>query len=215
MRKVVFVFLFLIFASLTIFLGFTTDRNYQPNTYYRVYLDWELLGTINSEDVLIEQMNKQQAAIIKKYQTNEVFNPQGLEIKKIVSYEEKTITEENMYNLIQNKKPFTIEGKQVTIYSETDEQKIKDFENKLFEECSFITGENVNFSNLYRFIPIIKSIIVEQYPFITKLNYLDTSTLDFMTINTIIRCYRTDYGDKLLVKSLKKGMVKSLKIQDK
>lgn len=134
MKKVVVIFLFLVLASLTIFLGFSTEKQYQPNTYYQVYLDGELLGTVNSEKELTDYMNKVQNSIIETYQVDEVFLPQGLEIKKIVSYEEKTMDIEKMYNLIQEKKSFTIEAKQITIYSE-EKQKIYVLHESIYEKA--------------------------------------------------------------------------------
>ena len=124
MKKVLTIILILILSSITAFLGFSTKRNYQPNTYYQVTLDGELVGTIASKKELEKYISNTEKYIKEKFNINEVYAPNGLEIKKIVSYGEKLMSVSEIYNLIQDKKPFTIKGYQMTIVDGESSQKI-------------------------------------------------------------------------------------------
>ena len=90
---------------------------------------------------------------------------------------------------------------------------MKKFEKDLFDFCSFITGENIDFSNLDRFISIIKKLIIEQYPNMEYKLYSDVyeKFTDDDIINAISK-YRNKYGDFIKIKSIKKYKTKTLKI---
>ena len=103
-------------------LGFSNTPNPEPNSYYQVYLDDEVVGVIDSKDELESYIDKQGDHIKKKYQTNKVYAPNGLEIKKIVTYHDKVDTAKEVYDKIQKMKPFTIKGFQFKIKS-SDESK--------------------------------------------------------------------------------------------
>ena len=88
------------------------------------------------------------------------------------------------------------------------------FIKELFEFCSFITGETVNFSNIDRLAPTIKNLLYKEYP---KMNKVLTNQYDYyqMTnkeIKDIINIYKETYGEKIKIKSRKKVIVKSLKL---
>lgn len=134
MKKVLPIILVLLLASVTIFLGFSNERNSQPNTYYQVTLDGELIGTIKSEKELKKYISNTEKYIKEKFNIEEVYAPNGLEIKKIVSYQEDLMTVDEIYNLIQNKKPFTIKGYQITIYNDDSDQKIYILDEKIYRE---------------------------------------------------------------------------------
>lgn len=102
-----------------------------------------------------------------------------------------------------------IENKMLTL--ENHPKKIDIFSNNILELCSFITGEEVNYGNLVRFGPIIRQLIIEQYPSIHRLTPVGANDLDDDKIFKLIKYYKDNYGDKLLIKSLKKGMIKTLK----
>ena len=99
-------------------------------------------------------------------------------------------------------------------YTANKRKKIMEkFENDLFDFCSFITGENIDFSNLSLYVPIIKKLLVEQYPNMQyrQLSVDECKTLSDKEINNAIIKYKLLYGDTVKIKSLKKEMVKSLK----
>lgn len=185
-------------ASIVIFLlGFKTSPNAQPNVYYEVYLEGELLGMIESDTELNKYIQKQGERIkknvrdyqsklelintfsklkgsqdkngsnkdlamsfvgnrelpsidreaIKEYldeqlynlsdleisqmreyvdkneiylSTNEVYSPNGTEIKKVYTYDSDIITVEDMYKKLVEGKTFTLPGYKFTIKSKND-----------------------------------------------------------------------------------------------
>lgn len=150
MKKVFLVIFILILSSVTVFLGLSTQKNTQPNTYYQVTLDGELIGNIKSKKQLEKYISNTEEYIKNKYNINEVYAPNGLEIKKIVSYEEDIKDVSEIYNLIQDKKPFTVKGYQLTIYNEEDSQIIYTLDNKIYKESlenvikTFVGTDNYN-----------------------------------------------------------------------
>lgn len=117
--------LFVVLIILSIFaLGFNSKPSKEPNLYYQVYLDDEVIGIIESKDKLLKMIDSQGKYIKKKYNTNKVLAPNGLEIKKITTYNPKVDSAEKVYKKIQNKKPFTIPGYQLTLKEEKNNEKI-------------------------------------------------------------------------------------------
>lgn len=152
MKKVVFGIFVLLIVSVTVFLGFSSDRNNQPQTYYQVYLDGELIGNIKSKESLEKYINNTQKYIKEKYDINEVYAPNGLEIKKIVSFQENIMSVEDVYDLIQERKPFTIKGYQITIFSEEDSQRIYVLDERIYRtalENSIKTFVGTDYYNAY------------------------------------------------------------------
>lgn len=106
-----------------------------------------------------------------------------------------------------------IENRLLTL--ETHPKQIEKFTNEIFDFCKFVTDEEVNFGNLYRFAPIISNIIKEQYPTIERITPISACDLTNDSVKYLVKVYKSKYGDKLLIKSLRKVMIKSLEIQDK
>lgn len=106
-----------------------------------------------------------------------------------------------------------IENKILTL--ETHPKKIEEFENEILEFCQFITGETVTFGNLYRFGPIISTIVREQYPNMIRLTSIGRDDLNVEQIKYLIRHYKIIYGETIKIKSIKKGMIKTLKNTNK
>ena len=52
MKKFSTIVLILLLSSIIFLLGFQTKNIEEPNTYYQVYLDDQVLGVINSKDKL-------------------------------------------------------------------------------------------------------------------------------------------------------------------
>lgn len=150
MKKAFFVIFILILSSVTVFLGLSTQKNTQPNTYYQVTLDGELIGNIKSKKQLEKYISNTEEYIKNKYNIDEVYAPNGLEIKKIVSYKEEIKEVSEIYNLIQNKKPFTIKGYQLTIYDGEESQQIYVLNNEIYKESlenvikTFVGTDNYN-----------------------------------------------------------------------
>lgn len=109
-------------------LSISGSNKKKPKTYYNVYLDGELLGSIKSKNELEKYIDNQNEEYKKKYDVETIYAPNGLDIKADVVYSNKTEKVETIYKKIQNKKPFTIKGYQYTITSsyeneESEEEK--------------------------------------------------------------------------------------------
>lgn len=126
MKKVGIILLTLIIA-LTVFCSqiITSKREVEPQTYYRVYLDGDIIGNIKEKEKLEEYIDKQNTEYKKEYDVENIYAPNGLDIKADIAYSNELDSVEKIYAKIQNKKPFTIKGYQYTITSsyvdDTDE----------------------------------------------------------------------------------------------
>ena len=108
--------IFVIIISLSIFwLGFGYKRNTEPNIFYNVFLDGELLGSVSSKEKLEKYIDSQNEYIKKKYNVDTVYSPNGLKIEKTISYKTKLDKISDVYEKIKEKKAFTIKGYQMTI----------------------------------------------------------------------------------------------------
>lgn len=117
----------IILIALTLFtLGFNYKNITEPEGYYQVYLDEKIIGTIQSKDELEKYIDKEGEAIKRKYKVKKVYAPNGLEIKKILTYDKKVDEVKDVYKKIKEERPFTIKGYQITIREEgelTEENK--------------------------------------------------------------------------------------------
>lgn len=118
----------------TIYLSFGYRKSSEPNTYYKVYLNSEELGIIRSKEELQDYINKKSSEYKKMYNVNNVYAPNGLEIKKINTYESDTIKVEEIYDIIAEKEPFTIAGYQFSIKKGDSVQNIYVLEKDIFKE---------------------------------------------------------------------------------
>ena len=103
--KKIFSITFITIISLSIFwLGFGYKRSEEPNTYYQVFLDGELIGTVTSDKKLEKYIDNQNEYLKNKYGVDTVYSPNGLKIEKIVTYEIKTDKLSDIYEKIKEKK---------------------------------------------------------------------------------------------------------------
>lgn len=196
MKKVfigIFCSIMVIFTAL---LSFGYRKSSEPNTYYKVYLNSEELGIIESKEELQEYIDEKSSEYKKMYNVKNVYAPNGLEIKKINTYDTKTISVEEIYNKIASKEPFTIAGYQFSIKKEDSIQKIYVIDKNIFKDSvesiieTFVGKENyANYkektqSQIETTGNIIESVYVEDNITIKKYNipvtetiYTDVSTL--------------------------------------
>lgn len=148
MKKGLTIILVLLLSLSIFWLGFDYRKNDEPNTYYQVFLDGDLIGTVSSKNKLEKYIDAQNEYLKKKYNVDTVYSPNGLEIEKIVTYSNNTNKISDIYEKIKEKKPFTIKGYQLK-YKINDEEKIiystqKEVFEKAFEKTiiSFVGSEN-------------------------------------------------------------------------
>ena len=118
MKKIGIIFLTIILVIAMFYFELATGSNeIEPKTYYNVYLDGELIGTIKSKKELEKYIDSQNEEYKKEYNVDTIYAPNGLDIKAEVVYSNKTESVEKIYKKIQKTKPFTIRGYQYTITS--------------------------------------------------------------------------------------------------
>ena len=87
-----------IVISLFIFLlGFNNYLSYEPLVVYTVYLDGESIGTIESKDSFENYINTKEEELKKKYEVKTVYTPEGVEIKKNLTYNTSINSDEQIY----------------------------------------------------------------------------------------------------------------------
>lgn len=110
----------LILSSIVFLLGFNTKTNLEPKYLYQVYLDDQVLGVIESKNELEEYIDDQGSTLKEKYNVDKVYAPEGLEIRRIITYDNHVDKVEDVYKKLSELKPFTISGYQFTIKKEVE-----------------------------------------------------------------------------------------------
>ena len=115
MKKVLTFFATIGICALVFFVGLNKDLVGDPTEAYQIYLNGNKLGLIKSKNKLLKIIDKNQEDIKKEYNVNKVYPPEGLNIEKVYTYNATLSNENDIYNQIEDKDPFTIEGYVVTI----------------------------------------------------------------------------------------------------
>lgn len=122
MKKLMLGLFVLILSSFVFLLGFDTKKNIEPNYYYQVYLDDQVIGVIKSKKELENYIDEEGSEIKKKYGVDKVYAPNGLEIRRVITYSGKLDDCKDIFEKISKLRSFTIEGYRYTIKSqETNE----------------------------------------------------------------------------------------------
>ena len=118
------------------------DDRHVPIEGYRVYLEGEAIGFINSKDELNEYINIQQDKVKDKYHVDTIYIPNGIDIVKELTYEDNIDDIKEIYKKISSISPFTIKGYRVTI-DRTDSTVYTNDDNQEDEEQDKIIKINV------------------------------------------------------------------------
>lgn len=112
-----------IIAIALLSLDFYTNKNYERATSkYQVYLDGNKIGLISSKNELYDLINQKQSEIKKEYNVNQVYPPKGFQIIRQNTYEQNETTVEDIYDIIQEDKAFTLKGYTITITREDEDK---------------------------------------------------------------------------------------------
>lgn len=126
----------IILVSVSVFLlGFDANNNQLPNTYYQVYLDEKVIGTIKSKSELERYINAEGNYIKEKYNVKNVYAPNGLEIKKVNTYVDEVDDVKKVYKIIEQERPFTIKGYQFSLKGEETNKKIYVIKEEIFKQA--------------------------------------------------------------------------------
>ena len=113
-KKIKIITIVLIILSIFFTTGFK-NRDTNPKTLYRVYLKGESLGLIESKKDFEDYIDKKQEAIKKKYKVDKVYVPADLDIVKEITFDNDIKSNEDIYEEIKDKSPFTINGYSIKI----------------------------------------------------------------------------------------------------
>jgi viroplasmin and RNaseH domain-containing protein len=86
--------------------GFSLTKNKTPNEHYVVYLNGEKIGTVASKQSFNDYINVQEERLKKLYGVDEIYTPNGVEIKKVITYSNKNNTNEEIYNKVRGLNPW-------------------------------------------------------------------------------------------------------------
>ena len=100
----------MILLMLIVFTTGFTRFSATPQDLYRVYLKGESLGLIKSKKELEDYINKEQKEIKKKYNVKKVYAPADLDIVKETKFDRNIKSVKSIYETIEDKSPFTING---------------------------------------------------------------------------------------------------------
>lgn len=107
----------------------------KASVFYKVYLNDEVIGIINSKDKLEKYIDNQNIKYKEQYGVDKVYSPNGLEIRKITTYDEKLDSIEDVYSKILEKAPFTIRGFEFNIKKEKDIIKVYTVDEDIFDKA--------------------------------------------------------------------------------
>ena len=124
MKKIGLVLFVIVLISTVFVSGFQSRGDVEPNTVYEVYLDDEVIGKVKSKEALEDYIDERGEDYKRKFNVDKVYAPNGLEIKKVVTYNEETDSISDIYEKISEKKPFTIKGYRFSIQDGDDKIQI-------------------------------------------------------------------------------------------
>ncbi len=111
-----------ILLSAVCVLGFGYKKSAEPNYYYQVYMDDDILGTVKSKTELENYIDENGKYYKNKYKVDKVYAPNGLQIRKITTYDGKVDSVKDVYKKIKKEAPFTVKGYEMTIKKKADDK---------------------------------------------------------------------------------------------
>ena len=115
MRKFWVILMIILIVLAIPILGFGYAKVTEPNTYYKVYYEGQTLGVISSAEELEKYINNNGKVYKNKYDTDEVYAPNGVQVKKLVTYDGKLDSVKEVYKKIKDEDDFTIKGYDMAI----------------------------------------------------------------------------------------------------
>lgn len=114
-KDIIFIFIAIIISLLGVYFFNDNTSYYGAQQTYRVYLKGKSIALIKNKEDLENYIDHEQQELKDKYNVSKVYIPDGLEIKQELTYNEKLMEENEVYELIKDKEPFTIDGYVITI----------------------------------------------------------------------------------------------------
>ena len=135
MKKVLCGILVTILSVITFCLAYDYRDTKSPNSYYKIYLDDEVIGVIQSKAKLEKFIDAEGESIKNKYGVDTVYAPEGLIIEELTSYNQEVSEVAKVYRTIVSKADLTIDGYQITLKNNDDVKVIYVTEEELFKSA--------------------------------------------------------------------------------
>jgi len=147
----------ILIGVLVFFVGMNTNSDEMPNRVYKVYLNGQPLGLIASKESLLNIIDEKQKTIKEQYAVSKVHPPSGLEIVEEFTYSTDIKEVSYIYELIENKDPFTIDGYIVNISYPIDEVKREEAAVTNRESISLYVLNKTDFEEAFK--TVIKAFV--------------------------------------------------------
>jgi len=152
----------IILVSALFLVGFKLVNNKIPHELYAVYLDGTKIGVVESKENLENYINDMEQQLREKYNVSKIYTPKGVEIKKIITYNDKHDSNEYIYNKLVKEQNFTVKGIIIEIdpnESDTDDSAASKQETKKEKIIINVTSKDVFDEAI---ISLIKAFIPEE-----------------------------------------------------
>ena len=178
LNKIMGVCFTILIGIIVFFIGVKKKVEGIPNNLYKVYLNGNTIGLIESKQDFLDLIDREQTEIKEKYKVDKVYPPSGLDIKEVVTYDNDIRDVEEIYNDIKNKEPFTISGYTITINYPEEEKKEEETEKEKKEPVKINVLKKQDFiDGFYNTIAaFVGSEKLEKYKNDTQLEIIDTGT---------------------------------------
>lgn len=137
--RISYYIIIILVGLLAVGLGFTNYNSKVPNEVYNVYVDGDVIGTIKDKESFEKYINSKETAVMRKYKVDKVYMPNGVSIKKVVTYSNRTDSNDVIYNKMVSLKQFTINGIIITISAKNDDKyetrKIYTTKKEIFDDA--------------------------------------------------------------------------------
>lgn len=150
MKKVLLFLTIFVSSCAILYLSMSFKSVSEPNHYFTVYLEGDLIGTVQSKKELEKYIDESGKTIKETYGVDKVYSPSGLVVKKTTTYASNPDKVEDVYGRISHLKAFTIAGYQMSIKRDDKVQKFYVVNEEIFNEAVervikvFVGEENYN-----------------------------------------------------------------------
>lgn len=139
MKKIGTILFLIISIVVIVYFGFNYKTGISAASLYKVYLDDEVIGVIDSKEELEDYIDSKSNEYKKKYNVDKVYSPNGLKLQKVTTYDVETNSIEDIYKIISQKASFTIEGYEFKIKSDDKEIVIYTLKEETFKTAIYNT----------------------------------------------------------------------------
>lgn len=133
MKKYTIIVLLIILSVSLFLLGFNYKQNSHPKEVYQVYLNDEVIGAVDSVTKLNDYIDRRGDYIKEKYNVDVIHAPVGLKTQRLLTYDQRVSSVSEIYEQIQEKEDFTINGYQFIVKNDLKENQIFVLNKDVFE----------------------------------------------------------------------------------